>query len=68
MAESPTHVKLWFDREGDFLEVIFNAVPGYFRETLNDHVMEKVDAQGNVIGFSLLRVSAMGSTPLDIAL
>ena len=29
-------VKLWFDPEGDYLEVIFSHVPGYMRETKSD--------------------------------
>lgn len=66
MAER--HVKIWYDPEGDFLEVMFDQKPGYFRETANDAVMEKVDADGNVIGFSVLRVSVAKLTPLDVAL
>lgn len=61
-------LKVWFDAEGDFLEVIFDQKPGYFRETANDQVMEKVDEQGNVIGFSVLRVSALKEKPLEVAL
>ena len=41
---------IWYDREGDFLEVMFEDRAGYFRETANDQVMEKVDDQGCVIG------------------
>ena len=61
-------VKMWFDTEGDFLEVIFDQKPGYFRETENDQVMEKVDEQGTVIGFSVLRVSSLKKTPLEVTL
>jgi len=50
-------VKLWFDVEGDFLEVIFSDAPGYMRETKNDAVMQRVDEHGRVIGFSVLGVS-----------
>jgi uncharacterized protein YuzE len=66
MAEK--RVKIWYDPEGDFLEVIFDQSPGYFRETESDQVMEKVDEQGNILGFSVLRVSAMKEKPLDVAL
>ena len=59
---------MWFDPEGDFLEVTFEQKPGYFRETENDHVMEKVDEDGNVIGFSVLGVSSLNKTPLEVAL
>ena len=61
-------VKMWFDPEADFLEVIFEQKPGYFRETENYQVMEKVDQEGNIIGFSVLRVSALKKAPLEIAL
>jgi uncharacterized protein YuzE len=61
-------VKIWYDQEGDYLEVIFDQKPGYFRETESDQVMEKVDEQGHVIGFSVLRVSAMRDKPLEVAL
>ena len=66
MAEK--RVKIWYDPEGDYLEVIFDQKPGYFRETANDQVMEKVDEQGNVLGFSVLRVSALKEAPLEVAL
>ena len=61
-------VKMWFDPEADFLEVIFDQKPGYFRATENDQVMEKVDEQGNVIGFSVLRVSSLKKAPLEVSL
>ena len=50
-------VKLWFDPEGDFLEVTFSDAPGFMRETNSDAVMQRVDANGQVIGFSVLGVS-----------
>ncbi len=52
-------IKVWYDREGDYLEVILERKAGYFRETENDAVMEKVDEEGNIIGFSILKVSAL---------
>lgn len=68
MARPERRVRIWYDREGDFLEVIFDPRPGYFRGTASDQVMEKVDEQGNVLGFSVLQVSAMRETPLEVAL
>ncbi|MEX1999706.1 MAG: DUF2283 domain-containing protein [Gemmatimonadales bacterium] len=61
-------MKLWYDQEGDFLEVIFDQKAGYFRETASDQVMEKVDQQGNILGFSVLKVSALRKAPLEVAL
>lgn len=61
-------VKMWFDPEADFLEVTFEQKPGFFRPTENDQVMEKVDEAGNVLGFSVLRVSSVKKIPLQVEL
>lgn len=50
-------LKVWFDAEGDFLEVRFSEAAGYEKETNHDAVMERVDEQGQVIGFSIMGVS-----------
>ena len=54
MAEK---VKVWFDPEADYLEVQFREAPGFMRATAHDAVMERVDGQGHVLGFSVLGVS-----------
>ena len=62
-------VSVWYDEEGDFLEVVFERKKGYFRETASDAVMEKVDEEGSIIGFSILKVSALkGQPPLAVTL
>jgi len=61
-------VKMWFDPEADFLEVTFEQKLGYFRATENDQVMERVDEEGNVIGFSILHVSSLKRVPLEVVL
>jgi len=61
-------VKVWYDTEGDFLEVMFKQKEGYFRETNSDQVVEKVDVEGHVIGFSILKISTLKKEPLDIDL
>jgi uncharacterized protein YuzE len=62
-------ISAWYDQEGDYLEVIFSRKKGFFRETENDAVMEKVDEEGNILGFSILKVSALsGQQPLSVAL
>ncbi|MBI3804980.1 MAG: DUF2283 domain-containing protein [Nitrospirae bacterium] len=61
-------VKLWYDSEGDYLEVTFDQKEGYFRETESDQVMEKVDQEGNVLGFSVLKISKLRNKPLEVAL
>lgn len=62
-------VTIWYDHEGDYLEVLFDRKAGYFRETAHDTVMEKVDSAGNLLGFSILKVRALkGEQPLSISL
>jgi Protein of unknown function (DUF2283) len=64
-----TEITVWYDEEGDYLEVLLDRKKGYFKETENDAVMEKVDDEGHVIGFSILKVSALkGQRPLSITL
>jgi len=61
-------VKFRFSREGDFLEMVFDQRDGYFRETENDQVMEKVGSDGAVLGFSVLKVSSLCEKPLEVSL
>ena len=62
-------ISIWYDKEGDYLEVLFEKKKGYFKETDMDAVMKKIDEDGNVIGFSILKVSALkGHDPLNISL
>ncbi len=61
-------LKVWYDPEGDYLEVMFETREGYFKETESDRIMEKVDMAGNVIGFSILKVSSIKGHPLELAL
>ena len=53
------NIKVWFDKEGDLLEVRFSDKAGYLRETSQDAIMERVDEQGNVLGFTVMAVSKL---------
>ena len=53
----PRKVKVWFDPEGDFLEVRFSDAPGFMRATAHDAVLERVDEAGHVTGFSVQGVT-----------
>ena len=57
-----------FDAKADFPEVVFDQKPGYSRPAENDQVMERVDEDGNVIGFSLLGASPLQKALLEEAL
>ena len=61
-------VSIWYDKEADFLEVIFKKRKGFFRETKYDNIMERVDARGKVIGFSIMNVSKGKRKTVDVEL
>ena len=62
-------IKIWYDKEADYLEVLFDTREGSFQETENDAVMEKVDKDGNIVGFSVHNVSSLSQAkPLSIDL
>ncbi len=61
-------ISIWYDKEGDYLEVIFEKKTGYFKQTDNDAVMEKVDEEGNILGFSILKISEVKNFPLSVSL
>ncbi|MFN9174337.1 MAG: DUF2283 domain-containing protein [Synechocystis sp.] len=53
------NIKIWFDPEADFLEVLFSDAPGSMRETDQDAILERVNQDGDIIGFSVLNVSQL---------
>lgn len=57
MTSLAEKLKVWFEPEADYLEVQFRDAPGSMRPTAHDAVMERVDEQGHVLGFSVLGVS-----------
>ena len=52
------YLKIWFDREADYLEVTFSDKEGYLRATDHDSVMERVDENGQLLGFTVMNVSS----------
>ena len=62
-------VKVWYDAEGDFMDVAFSEEAGFMRETANDAVMERVNKDGQVIGFSIIGVGKLSKEkPLEAEL
>ena len=55
----PQRLKIWYHPEGDFLEVLFSDKPGFMRETNDNRVMERVDDEGNILGFSVMQISKL---------
>ena len=49
-------LKVWYDREGDYLEVIFKDAPAVLEE-VSDDVFERLTPDGRVIGFAVFNFS-----------
>jgi hypothetical protein len=60
-------VKVWYDQEGDYLEVIFEDVPATLEE-VSDDVFERRTPAGRVIGFAVLNVSKHDKDKLTVPL
>ena len=62
------NLKLWYDKEGDYLEVLFNDEAGTFEETDHDQVMVRLNKRKEVTGFSILSLSKLEEAFLDLNL
>ena len=58
-------VNIWYDPEGDFLEVIWERKAGEFVETKDGQADIKIDDDGNILGFQIQAVSKI-TKPLDV--
>ena len=53
-------IYVWFDPEGDFLEVTLDASrDGDMEQTEDRRIAVKVDDAGNIIGFHILHISSL---------
>lgn len=50
-------VNIWYDRQGDFLEVVWEDKPGEFVDSPDGRAYVKLDADGNVLDFQVLGLS-----------
>lgn len=48
-------LSVWFDEEGDFLEVTLDQKQGSFND-LGNGIFERIDEDGNTIGFAILNL------------
>ena len=49
-------MRVWFDPEGDILEVILKDDKGFFKHLENDALI-RVNEKGEVLGFMILNVT-----------
>jgi uncharacterized protein YuzE len=60
-------MRVWYDKEGDFLEVTFREDKGYMRD-LGDDIFERVDEHGKVIGFAIFNFSKRDQQTVEVPL
>lgn len=54
-----TKVSVWYDDEGDMLEVLWAFREGYFTPTDDERILKRLDDDGEVIGFLIHEMSAI---------
>ena len=52
------NLNVWYDPEGDHLEIVFDQKAGYFEDTSLENVMRKHDAEGNLLAISIFNLSS----------
>ncbi len=52
-------VSVWYDDEGDMLEVLWAFREGYFTPTDDERVLKRLDDDGEVIGFLIHEMSTL---------
>ena len=52
-------VSVWYDDEGDMLEVMWAFREGYFTPTDDERILKRLDDDGEVIGFLIHEVSTL---------
>ena len=62
-------VSVWYDSEGDMLEVLWAFREGYFTPTDDDRILKRLDDEGEVIGFLIHEVSTLKQpSPMEFEL
>ena len=56
------NLNVWYDPEGDHLEIVFDQTAGYFEDTSLENVMRKRDAEGNLLAISIFNLSSFAGT------
>lgn len=60
-------MKIWYDREGDLLEVLFDDTPAVMEE-IEDDVFERRTPDGRITGFTVLNFSRHDRDKLTLPL
>lgn len=60
-------IKVWYDRDGDILEVLFEDAPAMLEE-IRDDVFERRTTDGRVVGFMVMNFSQHDRENLNLPL
>ncbi len=60
-------MNIWYDKEGDFLEITFKHAKGFLKE-ISEDIYERVDEHGDLLGYSIMNVSRHERHALTIPL
>jgi uncharacterized protein YuzE len=60
-------MKVWYDHEGDFLEVLFEDTPAFLEE-IEEDIFERRTPDGRIIGFSVFNFSKHDRDKLKLPL
>ena len=52
-------VSVWYDEEGDMLEVLWAFREGYFTPTDDERILKRLDDDGEIIGFLIHEISTL---------
>lgn len=56
------NLNVWYDPEGDHLEIVFDQKAGYFEDTSLENVMRKRDTEGTLLAISIFNLSSFAKT------
>lgn len=59
-------IRLWYDSDADFLEVVFEKGKGVAYDTDDERVEMRLDGQGKVLSFHALGLKSVFGSPLNI--
>ena len=59
-------IKLWYDSEADFLEVVLEKGKGVAYDTEDERVEVRIDEDGRVLSFHVLGLKSTSDSPLNI--
>lgn len=68
MGQELKELVVWYDKDGDLLEIVLEAKEGVFHETEHEEVMVTLDAQGNALAFLIQGLSAFNLKDLRLSL